>query len=87
MGGPVAAGAVPTEQRTVLPEHEHPQEQITLIAEGRMELTVGQTTKVMAKGEAVKVPPNTLHGARVLDEPVIAIDAWSPIREDYKCGS
>ena len=68
----------------ILPEHKHPHEQITLIAEGRMELTVGQTTKVMAKGEVVKVPPNTPHRARVLNEPVIAIDAWSPIRQDYK---
>ena len=35
------------------------------------------------KGQVMLVPSNTEHEAQALDEPVIAYDCWSPIREDY----
>jgi hypothetical protein len=35
-------------------------------------------------GDGVLIPPNTPHGGVILDEPCRAIDAWHPVREDYK---
>ncbi len=69
---------------TDLPEHAHPHEQITMIQQGRLEMTVDTQTMIMQTGDVVTVPPNVTHSARTLDEPTIAVDAWSPIREDYK---
>ena len=69
---------------SILPEHEHPHEQITTIVAGKMEMTVGGHTQLMQPGDVVTVPPNILHWAKVIgEEKAIAIDAWSPIREDY----
>ncbi len=74
---------VEMEPGSVLPEHKHGHEQISLVVEGALELTVGGETRVMKKGDAAVVPSNVLHSGRVLDEFTVAIDAWNPIREDY----
>ncbi|MBN2159983.1 MAG: cupin domain-containing protein [Spirochaetes bacterium] len=68
---------------SVLPEHSHPNEQISLVVEGTLELTVGGSTRIMKKGEVAVVPPNVPHSGRVHDEFTIAVDAWNPIRKDY----
>ena len=72
------------EPDTIIPEHQHPHEQITLILEGAMAFTLGDKIQVIRAGEGVTIPPNALHGARILSEPTKAIDAWHPIRKDYK---
>lgn len=69
---------------SVIPEHKHPHEQITLILEGGMDMTVGREKKTILKGDIVSVPANVVHSALVLDEFTVTVDAWSPAREDYK---
>jgi quercetin dioxygenase-like cupin family protein len=72
------------EPDAIVPEHQHPHEQITLVLEGAMEFTLGDETRVIQAGEGVTIPPNIPHGARILSQPTKAIDAWHPVREDYK---
>ena len=67
-----------------LPEHQHPHEQITLVIEGELELTIAGETKVIRPGDVAIVPSNAIHSARTFDQKTIAIDAWSPVRDDYK---
>ncbi len=68
---------------SVLPEHKHDHEQISLVVDGALELTVGGETRLLKKGDVAVVPSRVLHSGRVLDEFTVAIDAWNPIREDY----
>lgn len=68
----------------VVPEHAHPNEQITLVTKGTMAFTVGSETRILHAGEGVSIPPGVRHGAQVFEEPTEAIDGWSPPREDYK---
>jgi len=72
------------EPGAAVPEHAHPNEQITVVVEGAMEFTLGEETQTLRAGEGVCIPPNVPHKARVLDERTVAYDAWSPTREDYK---
>ena len=69
---------------TVIPEHSHPHEQITYVVQGAMEFTMGEETRVLRAGDGVCCPPDTPHGAVVLDEPTFALDGWYPPREEYK---
>ncbi len=69
---------------SVIPEHSHPHEQITYIVQGAMEFTLDGETRVLRAGEGVCCPPNVPHGAVVLDEPTVALDAWYPQREEYR---
>ena len=68
---------------SVLPEHEHPHEQISNLISGSFEMTVAGETQVCAPGGVVTIPPNTLHSGRALTDCYI-IDVFRPAREDYK---
>lgn len=72
------------EPNSVIPEHKHQHEQITIILEGKMEMVVGGIKKTVSKGDVVAIPSNTTHSAQILEVFTIAVDAWSPVREDYK---
>ncbi len=69
---------------TVVPEHAHENEQITIVTRGMMAFTLGDEERVLRAGDGVCIPPNITHAAVILDEETEAYDAWSPPREDYK---
>jgi quercetin dioxygenase-like cupin family protein len=71
------------ETGTVIPEHSHDHEQITIVLAGRMEITISGESRVLGVGDVAAVPSRALHSARVL-EPTVAVDAWSPVRDDYR---
>ncbi len=67
----------------VAPAHDHPHEQMTLIQKGRALFTIGAEQKIVKAGDVLHFPSGTWHGATMLDEEVILIDIFSPIREDF----
>jgi quercetin dioxygenase-like cupin family protein len=67
----------------VIPEHAHPHEQISYVLEGEMVFTLGGQTRTLRAGEGATVPPNVSHGA-TFPGPARVMDAWHPVREDYK---
>ena len=69
---------------SVIPEHSHPHEQITYVIQGKMEFRLGEETRVLRAGEGACCPPGVTHSAVILDEPTVGLDAWHPVREDYK---
>ena len=72
------------EPQSIVPEHVHPNEQITFVTKGAMEFTLGGETRVLRAGDGVCIPPDVPHKAVILDEPTEAIDSWTPPRADYK---
>jgi quercetin dioxygenase-like cupin family protein len=69
---------------SVVPEHAHDHEQITVVTRGAMTFSLGGEVCTLRAGEGVCIPPNVRHGARILNEETEAYDAWSPPRDDYK---
>src|SRR5918996_423232 len=69
--------------RLVTPPHDHPHEQITLVERGRVLFTVGDAQRVAEAGDVLHFPPGSWHGATMLDEEVVLIDIFSPVREDF----
>jgi quercetin dioxygenase-like cupin family protein len=64
--------------------HHHPHEQLTYIIEGTCRFVIGDETVDMVAGDVVLVPPNVQHGMEVTSQkPVLNLDVFSPIREDY----
>lgn len=68
---------------SVLPEHQHPHEQVTNILEGALEMTVDGQTAVCTAGMVVSIPPDAPHSARALTDCRV-IDVFRPVREDYR---
>jgi len=69
-------------RNSVLPNHAHPYEQTGYLVQGHMVLTLGGRDYDTRAGDAWTIPMNVIHGARVLEDS-IAIEVFSPAREDY----
>src|ERR1700752_365948 len=67
----------------VTPAHDHPHEQMTIVEQGRALFTIGKEQKIAQAGDVLHFPPGAWHGASMLDEEVILVDIFSPIREDF----
>lgn len=64
--------------------HHHPHEQLTYIIKGSAEFILGNELMNLGEDDVVLVPPNVPHQLKVTsDEPVLNLDVFSPIREDY----
>ena len=67
----------------VTPEHDHPHEQMTIVESGRVLFTIGDEQRIAQQGDVLHFPPGAWHGATTLDEEVVLIDIFTPIREDF----
>src|SRR5689334_12933134 len=67
----------------VTPEHTHPHEQMTLVIKGKVKFTIEGKTHILSAGDVLHFPPHNRHGATMLEEEVVLIDIFSPIREDF----
>jgi quercetin dioxygenase-like cupin family protein len=64
------------------PVHRHPHEQLTFVEKGRVRFTMNGESRTAAAGDVLHVPPDVLHGATMLDDEVVLIDVFTPIRDD-----
>lgn len=65
-----------------LPRHAHPQEQTGYLVSGAIRLTIGNDTFEVRPRDSWCIPSNVEHGAEILADSV-AIEVFSPVREDY----
>jgi quercetin dioxygenase-like cupin family protein len=63
--------------------HSHPHEQITMVEKGRVQFTIAGKVSVVSQGDVLHFAPGVLHGATILDEEVVLIDIFTPVREDF----
>jgi quercetin dioxygenase-like cupin family protein len=66
-----------------LPEHGHTHEQVTNLIEGRFEFSLAGEIRVLEPGAVVVIPADVPHGGTALEDCVI-IDAFYPVRQDYR---
>ena len=66
-----------------VPMHQHPHEQGGVVVEGTMELTIGEETRLLKPGDIYLIEADVPHRAIAIDGPVVVVDIFSPIREDY----
>jgi quercetin dioxygenase-like cupin family protein len=65
-----------------VPEHHHHNEQVTTLEKGRMRFVLDGAEVILNAGESLHIPPNVPHSAEALED-VIAVDVFSPPREDW----
>lgn len=70
------------EANSTLPSHSHLHEQTGYLVKGRIRLTIGKQTFEAEPGDSWCIPGNTDHKAQILENS-LAIEVFSPIREDY----
>jgi quercetin dioxygenase-like cupin family protein len=69
--------------RVDTPVHTHPHEQMTIVERGRVRFVIDGREQIASAGDVLHFPPGFPHGATMLDEEVVLIDIFSPVREDF----
>lgn len=67
---------------SALPLHSHPHEQTGYLVSGHMVLTIGGESHDVHPGDSWCIPGGVEHGA-LAEESSVAIEVFSPVREDY----
>ena len=66
----------------VVPEHSHPNEQVTFILEGALKFWIEGKEIVVHAGEVLTIPPNLPHRAEALVD-TVDLDVFTPPRADW----
>jgi quercetin dioxygenase-like cupin family protein len=53
------------------------------VLSGRVRFFVEGVERIASSGDVLHFPPNCRHGATMMDEEVILIDVFTPVREDF----
>lgn len=69
---------------SVVPLHSHPHEQAGMMIKGEATFTVNGERRLIKTGEMWIIPGDVEHMVEVGDEPALALDIFSPVREEYK---
>ncbi len=67
---------------SILPKHSHPQEQTGYMLSGKLMLVIDNEEFIAEPGDTWSIPGDVEHWAEVLEDSV-AIEVFSPVREDY----
>ena len=75
---------VEIEPRAVVEAHSHPHEQVGMVLAGRAVFTIGGEEKTLEAGDLYRIPGGVVHKVVALNESVVALDIFNPVREEYK---
>jgi len=71
----------------VTPEHDHPHEQMTIVERGKVRFFIEGKERIASAGDVLHFPSKCWHGATMMDEEVVLIDIFTPLREDFLHGN
>ena len=66
----------------VVPEHSHPNEQVSMIEQGALKFTMDGREQIVKSGEVMRIAPNLVHSAQAVEDCVM-VEVFSPRREDW----
>jgi quercetin dioxygenase-like cupin family protein len=69
---------------SVVPLHSHPHEQGGIMLKGQATFTVGGEKRLVKEGEMWIIPGGVEHTVEAGSEDALALDIFSPVREDYQ---
>jgi quercetin dioxygenase-like cupin family protein len=75
---------VELEPNIAVAEHSHPNEQAGFILQGTFTFTIGGETRELRPGDTYVIPGGVLHSAVAGPEGTVAIDIFSPPRDDWE---
>ena len=73
----------------IVPKHEHVNEQLTYVIEGRMRFSLGEDGSQLVEvgaGEVLHIPANLPHSAEALED-TLDVDVFHPPRQDWLDGT
>ena len=68
----------------VVPAHSHPHEQMGMLVSGTLEFTIAGETRVLSGSGMVFVPGGVPHAAKAGPGGAVALEVFSPPREEFR---
>ena len=68
----------------VIDWHSHPNEQMGMVISGRATFSIGDEEQTLGPGDFFRIPGGVRHRVVAIDGPVQALDAFYPIRDEYR---
>ena len=67
-----------------IPSHQHPEEQMTYVLEGKLEVALGDDGRnvTLNRGMVISYEPNVRHGVKVLEDTKV-VELFQPPMESY----
>lgn len=66
-----------------VPLHDHPHEQMGVVLEGEFVMVIGEESRTIKTGDKYVIPGGVRHGVTEVMVDSVALDIFSPPREDY----
>ena len=66
----------------VVPLHAHPNEQVTSVISGALKFRLEGREVIVRAGEVLQIPGSVAHEVEVIED-TLAIDVFSPVRQDW----
>jgi quercetin dioxygenase-like cupin family protein len=82
-GASTTFGLIDLQKGSLVPMHHHVHEQITYIVSGQLDMNIGGVQYSLTPGMVHVIPSNSPHNAFAVVD-TVAIDMFSPVREDYR---
>jgi quercetin dioxygenase-like cupin family protein len=79
----LSVGEIELAAGAVVGSHQHPHDQFSYVVSGEVQFTLADKTQLMRAGDVVLIPGGTPHGCRAVTACRL-IDAFTPVREDYR---
>ena len=67
-----------------VPLHTHPHEQSGIVLEGQLEMGVEGDVRLLNPGDMYIIPGNVEHYAKAHATKAVALDIFSPVREEFQ---
>jgi quercetin dioxygenase-like cupin family protein len=83
-GDKVSFALVELEPNVVVAEHSHFNEQVGFIVQGTFTFTIGGETRDLVPGDTYVIPGGVPHSALAGPEGTVAVDIFSPPREEWE---
>ena len=81
-GSSITIARIGLAQGGTVPTHAHINEQIMNVISGRLKVILDGVEMVLEGGNSLVIAPNIPHSVEAL-EPTVAVDVFSPAREDW----
>ncbi|MBA5850789.1 cupin domain-containing protein [Clostridium sp. cel8] len=82
-GGKMMIAEVHFKEGAVGSLHKHFHEQVTYCVKGKLEFYVEGEKTIIEAGDSIYMPPNSMHGCKVLQDDTVLLDIFTPQREDF----
>jgi quercetin dioxygenase-like cupin family protein len=81
-GGSMTVARIRLGKGAVVPMHSHANEQISMLESGAVRFTIAGEERTLRAGDTLVIPPDAPHMVEALEDS-LAVDVFSPVREDW----